>query len=641
MYDKKDCCIIASTGFGKSLIYQYPAVYLKKLVVVISPLIALMQDQVFSLQKKGIKACFFGSQQMDKTLRMIDHDIVYITPEFYTLGSGKSALFAVKDKIALFAIDEAHVLDQWGNDFRPSYKKLFELRQNYPSVPIIALTATAPKYVETMIISSLRLRPNYHFVKTALDRPNLEFIIQRKRFNYAVQILPYLKQVTEGSAIVYCLTRNLTVEIAKHFTSQGIPCKPYHAGLPALERKELVNDFRNNKVKFVICTIAFGMGIDKSDVRLVLHYGLPKSLEAYYQEAGRAGRDGKPSKCVLLHNNDDQLTILSLLNDPKKEIAEEHRKQQRELLQRVVAFAESKQCRRLEVLNYLGTTDEELEKITIRDNCCDNCRHDLIYKVPTHLRYQDISEDGYYDFTNDSRLFLNVVSGKTSGREVVENLIGELPTQQTYNRCNLEFLNIGKHKSREWWMNLLSLLITYRYIDYADNSNVLRLNYKSKKLLRYMTKSLRMIPSSAMLTYLVKKEDVEFFWEKNTKVISHRPKARQTTISQDLNRTALDDNEDLDDILNVCDQIESDSMLIEETDAQVDEIIDISDDENFFNEDTLKAIENAEQNEKMKTKKITKSQLSRDKKEVEDILKNIEEDSDDDEDFLDRKRRKL
>lgn len=284
MYDKRDCCIIASTGFGKSLIYQYPPVFMDKLCVVISPLCALMQDQVLSLQKLGIKACFYGSQQTDKTLNMVDHNIVYITPEFY-MGNGNRKIFEARHKIMLFAVDEAHVIDQWA-DFRPKYTELHRIRQSFPWIPIVALTATAPSYVHAVIVRSLTLK-NYINIRTALDRPNLEFEIRRKSFNYDNDLFSLLKTVTSGSAIVYCLSKELTVQLSELCSQKGIDSRPYHADLPREYKTEVVEDFRSDKLKFVFCTIAFGMGIDKPDVRLVIHYGVSKSLEAYYQEAGK------------------------------------------------------------------------------------------------------------------------------------------------------------------------------------------------------------------------------------------------------------------------------------------------------------------------------------------------------------------
>lgn len=255
MYDKRDCCVIASTGFGKSLIYQFPAVYMNKLTIVISPLIALMQDQVNSLKKKGIKTCFFGSQQTDKSLNMQDHTVVYMCPEYFIRGRGYWQVKQAQSKILLFAIDEAHVLDQW-RDFRKEYKELGKIRDVYPSIPIVALTASAPQYVQDYFTTALKMR-NFLIVKTALDRPNLEYSIQRKR-SFIDQVFPLLKSLTEGSAIVYCISRNECDETVDFLNKLGLKCKAYHSTISREKRTEVLEEFLNNKLRVVVCTIAFG-----------------------------------------------------------------------------------------------------------------------------------------------------------------------------------------------------------------------------------------------------------------------------------------------------------------------------------------------------------------------------------------------
>lgn len=287
MYDRRDSCVIASTGFGKSLIYQFPPVYLNKLTVVISPLIALMQDQVLALKNRGIRACYFGSQQPDKTLKMMEHNVVYVTPEYIFRSSGKKQIQEAMRKVLMIAVDEVHVLDQWA-DFRPDYRRLSELKELFPGVPIVALTATATTYVQKNITNTLKLE-NCVYLRTKLDRPNLSYEVHSKWGSGIEEVLPLLRQVQEGSAIVYCMSRKFTEELAESLQKCGINCQPYHAELKDDFRHQVVKDFRNNLINVVICTIAFGMGIDKPDVRLVIHYGLAKSIEAYSQESGRAG----------------------------------------------------------------------------------------------------------------------------------------------------------------------------------------------------------------------------------------------------------------------------------------------------------------------------------------------------------------
>lgn len=555
MYEKKDCCVIASTGFGKSLIYQFPSVFMKKLAIVISPLVALMQDQVYSLQNKGIKACFFGCHQKDKTLEMADHNIVYITPEYYYYGRGKEELAEVRDKIMLFAIDEAHVLEQWGNDFRPAYRKMSELREDYPNIPIIALTATAPKYLQDMITSSLGLQ-DFHYTKTALDRPNLEFEVRGKTDQYKIELLPLLRNVKEGSAIVYCLSRKLTERISSFLNDVGIASKPYHAKLPAEFRKQVVKEFRSNKLKIVICTIAFGMGIDKPDVRLVVHYGVSKSLEAYYQEAGRAGRDGKPSKCVLFHCASDFWMLSLFIEDKRKKIPEHQRQQQRDLLARVDEFTRSDHCRRMELLNYLGTTDEELNKLTIRNKCCDNCKQDLMFRIPPKLQYCDVNEDGKSDFTRDAKNLFVTVHKMLLRKEIVSLLLGTIPTREIFRYCKLESLGLGRNKPEGYWNALMSMLIQQKFLRVV--SNTLRLDKKAVKFLGSLGGKILLQPSLQIVNFMEKIKDVEFFWKAGA--IESRPKKEQI-ISQ-LNSFFDGENEDMDvdALLEVCAAVESESM---------------------------------------------------------------------------------
>lgn len=517
MYDKQDCCVIASTGFGKSLIYQYPAVFLDKLTVVVSPLIALMQDQVLSLTKKGIKACFFGSQQLDKTLRMVNQNVVYITPEFYVMSYlCKVLLEEAKYKIIMFAVDEAHVLDQWGNSFRPDYLAISKLRTDFPSVPMIALTATAPEYVKDNIVDVLRLK-DYYFVKTALDRPNLEFLVKRKGNGPMHDLLPHLRAVKTGSAIVYVLSRKLAEEISESLNRSGIVSQPYHSTIKREIKSKIVEDFRDGSLRFIVCTIAFGMGVDKADVRLVLHYGLPKSVEAYYQEAGRAGRDGKPSKCILFWDEGDFEThegFISGIFDggsrKKVEKTDEQKEIERALLRRMANFVQSNSCRRLHMLMYLGTTDEELQKITIRNNCCDNCLMHLFYNVPLQLQYQHLDDNGKCNFTQESKKVFKALNKKLMRSEIVDVLTGVPPSRQTFRYFNMEAFGVGSNQCKEWWLSLIGMLISNLFLEVVGNT--LRLSPQGQN---YIKKGLtiKMTPSSQMLEYMAKREDIELYWE--------------------------------------------------------------------------------------------------------------------------------
>ena len=582
MYDKRDCCIIASTGYGKSLIYQFPAVFENKLVVVLSPLISLMQDQVCGLQRVGVAACFFGTGQKDKSLRMADHNIVYITSE-YLSGSGLSQLKAVEDKILFFAVDESHLISQW-SDFRPTLKKLGDIREKFANVPIIALTATAPDYVKDIIVKTLKLKPNYHFLKTDLDRPNLEFSICRKRGSFITEVLPLLRNLREGSAVVYCMSKAETNEIAFALQNIGIPCSAYHSEVNRETRKMIVEDFRRDKLKVVICTIAFGLGIDKPDIRLVVHYCVCKSIEAYYQEAGRAGRDGKSSKCILFHCEQD-LNVLRRFVNRSTDATAEDKALQHSLIERFSKFLHSKACRRLEILNYLGTNEKELSRMTIREDCCDNCKSQLKVGIPLKLKYLDINDDGTYDFTDDARILLNSVHPMLTRVKIVENVVGDFPSVLDYRFFNLETFGLGQQKPKGYWSCLLSLLITKGFL--FTSANTLVLDDAAKYFLRLKEREMIIVPSHDIAEYFKPRVGVEFYWEgkviKSREIQAVKPmEVEEIFYSEEIDDSWLDeaclkieandasmrDEEELDArVLSACLKVEANDASMRDEDA--------------------------------------------------------------------------
>lgn len=365
MIEKRDVVGVMATGYGKSLCFQYPAICLNGITLVVSPLIALMQDQVMDLEKKGIPACLLGSAQPDKDMpaRIVSGKfcLVYASPEFLNSVSGEKMLEDARDKIKLIAIDEAHCVVQWGYEFRPDYCQLDKIRAIVPNVPILALTATATEQARQDIAKELNLK-SPKFVVSSFDRPNLEFTIRSKtvldkdrqrniseknKYDYWKDLKSFL-QNTDGSNIIYALTRAETEKIAHALKSEHINCEHYHAGLQMEERTLKLEKFRTGKIQTMVATIAFGMGIDKRDVRAVIHYGAPGTLEKYYQEVGRAGRDGQPAKAITFVSSDDSNFHEWCLREKfmKEKVSDEHKEILREQQKEMRDFLDSKECRR-------------------------------------------------------------------------------------------------------------------------------------------------------------------------------------------------------------------------------------------------------------------------------------------------------
>ena len=372
--ERRDTLALLPTGGGKSLCYQLPALIRKGLTIVISPLIALMKDQVDSLKEMGVKAAFLNSSLDEATAKKVWADlhnkrikILYISPERLLMDGMIDQLVAWN--LEAIAVDEAHCISSWGHDFRPEYRALQVFRKKLPHIPIIALTATATKRVQDDIIDSLALN-NPAVFTASFNRPNLSYRVIPK-MTAIKQICEVISEHPEESGIIYCLSRAQTESIAEQLQKKQVRAESYHAGLPAKEREKRQDRFVSDKTQVMVATIAFGMGVDKPDVRFVIHHDLPKNLESYYQETGRAGRDGLPSECVLLYSPSDAAKIRSFLDqvtDPA-----EHQAAQTQLNQ-LLQFAESSECRRVSLLRYF---DEQYTAAdgTILSACgtCDNC----------------------------------------------------------------------------------------------------------------------------------------------------------------------------------------------------------------------------------------------------------------------------
>jgi ATP-dependent DNA helicase RecQ len=363
----RDVFVLMPTGGGKSLCFQLPALMRDGLTIVVSPLISLMKDQVDALQTSGIAATYLNST-LDRDeakarwrgLHRGEYRMLYVAPERLMLDTFLER--ALNWNIAQFAIDEAHCISEWGHDFRPEYRELKKLRKHLPDVPIMALTATATERVRGDIIKELKLREPRAYV-ASFNRPNLTYRVVPKAAPYE-QLLAFIRSRPNDSGIVYCASRKSTESLARNLNEDGITTKPYHAGLTTAERTKHQDAFLRDDVRVVTATIAFGMGINKPNVRFVVHYDLPKNLESYYQETGRAGRDGLPSECVLLFSPSDVAKQLHFIDEKSESEARIARAQ----LRQMVNYAETRECRRTALLEYFAENFPQP-----RCDACDNC----------------------------------------------------------------------------------------------------------------------------------------------------------------------------------------------------------------------------------------------------------------------------
>ncbi|MFQ5518811.1 MAG: DNA helicase RecQ [Mariprofundus sp.] len=364
LMDGKDAFVLMPTGGGKSLCYQIPGIMREGTGIVVSPLISLMKDQVDALTHCGVKAAYYNSSLKAAEAKEVlerfeagDLDLLYAAPE--RLLSKNFIAKMQKVKLSMFAIDEAHCVSQWGHDFRPEYVRLGELREIFPDVPMLALTATADEHTREDISDRLQLGKAKRFV-ASFDRPNIRYLVAEKR-QPLTQILQFLQGWPNASGVIYCLSRKRVEDLAVNLQRHGIVAAAYHAGIPGRSREKVQDDFLRDRVKVIVATIAFGMGVDKPNVRFVIHHDLPKSVESYYQETGRAGRDGLESEALMLYGSGDVNLVRRLIENVENI---DQRRVEVHKLNSMVAFSEALTCRRRVLLGYFG---EAL------DQPCGNC----------------------------------------------------------------------------------------------------------------------------------------------------------------------------------------------------------------------------------------------------------------------------
>ena len=464
-----DAMVIMPTGGGKSLCYQIPSLVREGCGVVVSPLIALMQDQVSTLKLLGVRAAFLNSTldpseaaEIESDLRNGTLDLLYIAPE--RLNQNRTIALLQSATISLFAIDEAHCVSQWGHDFRADYLQLSMLAELFPEVPRIALTATADERTRGEIINRLGLEHGGHFI-AGFDRPNIRYRIALKH-NAKTQLLKFLKEEHPRDAgIVYCLSRKKTEEIAHWLTLQGFNALPYHAGLPTQTRATNQARFLREEGVIVVATIAFGMGIDKPDVRFVAHLDLPKTVESYYQETGRAGRDGMPADAWMVYGLQDVIKLRQMMST--SEGSEEHKRAEQHRLNAMLGFCEITSCRRQALLAYF---DDHMP------NPCGNC--------DTCLEPADT-----WDGTESARMALSTAY-LTGQRFGVNHLIDVLRGSEgekifQFEHHTISVYGIGKALSNDQWRSVFRQLVARGLLSVdLERFGALRLEERCRPLLR-------------------------------------------------------------------------------------------------------------------------------------------------------------
>ena len=466
--DGKNALVLMPTGGGKSLCYQIPGLVREGLTIVVSPLIALMQDQVSALQQLGIKAAYLNStlhaDEQANVIRQIHEeelDLLYVAPERLLQESTLQRLMG--KTIALIAIDEAHCVSQWGHDFRADYLGLHVLQQAFPNVPRLALTATADQRTRDEIVQRLNLTDHKLFV-SSFDRPNIRYLVQPKG-DARAQLLSFLQSHKNEAGIIYCMSRNRVDGISAWLQAKGIKALPYHAGLTSQERGENQTRFLREEAVVIVATIAFGMGIDKPDVRFVAHLDLPKNIEAYYQETGRAGRDGLASDAWMVYGLQDVVRIVKMVQESNAN--EQFKRIERAKIDSLLAWCEVTTCRRRSLMHYF---DEDF------GDACGNC--DICLNPP---KTWNATEDAQKLLSNIYRMQQRFGAG-----QVIDVLRGKDTAKvRQFGHHKLSTYGIGEKRSDQQWRSIIRQLIVQNYLFVNDQQyGAIQLTEKSRDLLK-------------------------------------------------------------------------------------------------------------------------------------------------------------
>ncbi len=450
---KRDALVVMPTGGGKSLCYQLPSYILEGTTIVISPLISLMKDQVDAADAMGLHAAFLNSTLSGIEMSMVQQqlhegelDLLYVSPERFAMPS--FIQFLKTSPVSHFAVDEAHCISDWGHDFRPDYLSLSQIVEEFPHVPVSAFTATATIQVQKDIAKRLKLR-NPHIVRASFDRENLFYEVTQKE-NVNHQILDFIKNHKNEPGIVYRTSRKSVEETASFLLHSGISCLPYHAGMTSDDRTRFQNDFNRDRVQVIVATIAFGMGIDKSNIRFIVHGDLPKNMEGFYQETGRAGRDGEPAHCLLFFGRGDVPKIKYFINQVQNP---DEQRSLNSRLQDMINYASIHRCRRKQILEYFNED-------YFHENCgnCDVCTGTVETK----------------DATVDGQIFLSAIA-RTEQRFGVTHIIDIITGSKTKKilengHDSIKTYGAGKDKSKKYWRAIANELIGQGFIIQTDDT---------------------------------------------------------------------------------------------------------------------------------------------------------------------------